>query len=258
MKRAQNVAQAVVKTRSSLSSWSCMGARRRAVAVGSLSNTKEEDMPETSLITRQSRSRSRSPDSPVSEVINRDPEADDVGLSSSSGGSEHDDTDEEEVHLSANRVINDSNMEDITEGELWYELEMELQREENGADAQAQQEEEAAAAKEIIGEEEELADSLNNKAPTSPQDVSENLYFYPPGRIKHIVSVVSSEASDPGQDQPTEEQVHVGIYETQRDLYSKLRLSITMINDHYMPMYKKMIEQLIRELENEEEYICMM
>ncbi|PWA96153.1 hypothetical protein CTI12_AA042840 [Artemisia annua] len=45
MKRAQNVAQAVVRTRSTLSAWSCMGARRRPVG-----NAPTDDFSETSLI----------------------------------------------------------------------------------------------------------------------------------------------------------------------------------------------------------------
>ncbi|PWA91103.1 Lipase, class 3 [Artemisia annua] len=45
MKRAQNVAQAVLRTRSTLSAWSCMGARRRPVG-----NAPTDDFSETSLI----------------------------------------------------------------------------------------------------------------------------------------------------------------------------------------------------------------
>ena len=65
----------------------------------------------------------------------------------------------------------------------------------------------------------------------------------------HIVSVPSLDESNSNSDDPLEE--HVGLYETPRELYSKLRLSRTMINDHYMPMYKKMMELLIRELEKD-------
>ena len=41
MKQAQNVAQAVARSRSALSSWSCMGARRRAVSVVAASSNDE-------------------------------------------------------------------------------------------------------------------------------------------------------------------------------------------------------------------------
>lgn len=249
MKRAQNVAEAVVGSRSTLSSWSCMGARRRTVA--SLPSPKEEDMPGTSLLSE--RSRPRSPHPPKSETLNRIPDANRVKHGTCRGVSGCDETDEDEELLTDNRGSSSvSNMEDISEGDFLYELEMELQRGENGADKKAQEEEEAAAAaKEITEEKIQLAGATNTKPIPSTTDIVENLHLYPPGRIMHIISVVSSDASDSGQDHPTEEheQKHVSIYETNRKLYSKLRLSKTMVNDHYMPMYKKMIELLIRELE---------
>lgn len=245
MKRAQNVAQAVVRTRSSLSSWSCMGARRRTV--GPLPNSKEESSQESDLIIE------RTAESLVTEVIvTRDPLLDKVEYGSSSDGSGHDDTDEEERLISVDRAINTSTAEDMTEGELWYELERELQREAREADVLAK--EEAAAAIEITEEEIMLADAVvESKTPISSSDVSENQHFYPPGKIMHMVSIPTSDGDNSGHDGPYEE--HVRIYETPRELYSKLRLTKTMINDHYMPMYKKMMELLIRELENEEPVI---
>lgn len=241
MKRAQNVAQAVVRTRSSLSSWSCMGARRRNV--GPLLNSKEDGLHEDSLIIEKP-----SEHSDVEEI------REDVVLSkvecSSSGGSGHEDTDEEEQLIPGKVVTASTTAEDITEGELWYELEKELQRQEVEVDIKAQ-EEEAAAAKEITEEENLLADAAESDKPITTTDTLENHHFYPPGRIMHIVSVPSSESVNLDSDEPKEE--HVGIYETPRGLYNKLRLSKTMINDHYMPMYKKMMELLIRELENDEQ-----
>lgn len=237
IKRAQNVAQAVVRTRSSISSWSCMGPRRRTV--GSLPNSKEEDSPETTLIT------AITPESPVSEVTDRNPEENNTEYCSPRSRLGQDDTDEEDELISVERVVTTSKMEEITEGQLWYELEMEiLEREKNGA-----HEEEEAAAKEITEEEKELvADTVDSKISNCPMDVTENHYLYPPGRIMHMVSVLDVETNS-GGDGPTEE--HVGVYGTPRDLYSKIRLSKTMINDHYMPMYKKMMDLLIRELEND-------
>uniref|UniRef100_A0A2N9H8I4 Fungal lipase-like domain-containing protein n=1 Tax=Fagus sylvatica TaxID=28930 RepID=A0A2N9H8I4_FAGSY len=247
MKRAQNVAQAVVRTRSSLSSWSCMGARRRHV--GPLLDSKVEYLPEAALVSE------RNSESVAIEGITRDPIMVKVESTSSSSGSGHDDTDEEEQLLPVDGVITVSTVEDITEGELWYELEKELQRQDNETDIRAQ-EEEAAAAKEIIEEENMLADAVESNKPISSSDVSESHHLYPPGRIMHMVSVPSSDTPSGDHDGHTEERV--GIFETPRDLYSKLRLSKTMINDHYMPMYKKMMETLIRELENEEPSGCVM
>ncbi|KAF4355612.1 hypothetical protein F8388_013029 [Cannabis sativa] len=245
MKRAQNVAEAVVRTRSSLSSWSCMGARRRNV--GPLLNSKEEDLPEVSLIAEKAESLDVG-------VITRDIVLNNAESSSSSGGSGHDDTDEEEQLIPAERVTTSSVAEDITEGELWYELEKELQRQENKIDSEAEAEE-AAAAKEITEEENKLVDAVESTTSISSTDASENHHLYPPGRIMHIVAVPQSDSNNLDDEGPHEE--HVGIYETPRELYSKLRLSRTMIKDHFMPMYKKMMEMLIKELENDDEVISV-
>ncbi|XP_061369314.1 uncharacterized protein LOC133312175 [Gastrolobium bilobum] len=225
IKRAQSVAQAVVRTRSSLSSWSCMSARRRNV--GPSSNSKTEDLTEASLIS------DRSNESLLTEEVVRESVLKDEP-SSSSGGSGHDDTDEEEQ---------------LTEGQLWYELQKELQKQDNTMNIHAQ-EEEAAAAKEITEEENQLVDAAECSSSITTSDNLDSHRFYPPGRIMHIVSIPSSsDDSNSNSDDPLEE--HVCLYETPRELYSKLRLSKTMINDHYMPMYKKMMELLIRELEKD-------
>ncbi|KAL3812977.1 hypothetical protein ACJIZ3_014245 [Penstemon smallii] len=238
IKRAQDVAQAVVRTRTSISSWTCMGPRRRASAPSS------SELPEAPLITE------RTSESLTTEVINNNSDTNKADYCSSSGNeSGHEDTDEEEDLIRVEKVVTTSTVEEITEGELWYELEKELQRQESETDAQIQEEEEAVA-KEITEEEKVFADdAVESQTPISSLDVSENLQFFPPGKIMHIVSVPSSESSETGHDGLLHERV--GIYETPRELYSKLRLSRTMINDHYMPMYKKMMELLIRQLEDE-------
>ncbi|PIA44290.1 hypothetical protein AQUCO_01700117v1 [Aquilegia coerulea] len=242
MKRAQNVAQAVVKTRSSLSSWSCMGARRRTVIP--LANSNEEvDGSEASLLSNRT-----SASLEIDEAI-RDTEEGELDYVCSRG-LEHDETEGEET-IQVDRVST-SVGEDMTEGELWYELQRELHRREGEADVHAREEEEEEAAKEITEEENVLVDSVEHKKPEAIVDAVETQRFYPPGRIMHIVYIPSS-VEDNCDDNPIEG--HVGIYETARDLYSKLRLSRTMINDHYMPMYKKMMEMLISELERDEE-IC--
>ena len=242
MKRAQNVAQAVVRTRSTLSAWSCMGARRRAVGT-----TPIDSFSETSLILENN------PDSLTTETVNpaHDPNNIDRGPAS---GPSHEDTDEEELLIPVDHVA--SNSDHITEGELLYELEKELQRQENGADFRSQEEEEAAA-EEIREEEKVIADAVDGEQPISSSDVFENHHLYPPGRIMHIVSIIMSNPVDRDRDHDDDAEIeesevereHVGIYETNRDLYGKLRLSRTMINDHYMPMYKKMMEKLLAELE---------
>ncbi|KAL2229718.1 uncharacterized protein LOC105171564 [Sesamum indicum] len=241
MKRAQDVAQAVVKTRSSISSWTCMGPRRRANAPSS--NSVTDDLPELPLIT------ARTSESLVTEVISSNSDINNADYCSSSGTeTTHDETDEDEDLIQVDKVVSTSTIEEITEGQLWYELEKELKRQGSEVDAQVQEEEEAVA-KEITEEEKVFADAVESHTPISSSDVSDNHHFYPPGRIMHIISVPLTESTDQSHDDLAEEQV--GIYETPRDLYSKLRLSRTMINDHYMPMYKKMMELLIKQLEDE-------
>lgn len=196
------------------------------------SNTKTDDVPDMPLITEITSV------SHTSEVIATISEANKADSCSSSDGGAHDETDEEGDLVQVDKV------EEITEGQLWYELEKELQRQESEVLPEIQEEEEAVA-KEITEEEMVFADSVESHAAISSSDVFDNNHFYPPGEIMHIVSVPSPEPSDPD----AEEQV--GIYRTPRELYSKLRLSRTMINDHYMPMYKKMMELLIKQLEDE-------
>ncbi|KAI3690098.1 hypothetical protein L2E82_48073 [Cichorium intybus] len=234
MKRAQNVAQAVVRTRSTLSAWSCMGARRRAVGA-----TPTDAFSETTLVLE------KDPDS-ISTPTATDPTT--IDHCSSSG---HDDTNEEEHLIPVDHITSKSNSNrvTVTEGELLYELEKELQREENNADI----EEEEAVAEEIREEEKVIADAVESEQAISSSDISENYHLYPPGKIMHIVSVIRDQNHDHETTSEEHEDEHeeecVGIYETNRELYGKLRLSRTMINDHYMPMYKKMMEKLLVELE---------
>ncbi|KAF7813525.1 Sn1-specific diacylglycerol lipase alpha [Senna tora] len=246
MKRAQSVAEAVVRTRTSLSSWSCMAARRRSVDPSR--NSMIENSVDASLISETTTESVLTEEVVVTEpMLNKDEH------SSSSGGlgHHHDDIDEEEQFIPSNQDATTSTMDVITEGQLWYELEKELQNQENTLSIHTAEEEEAAAAKEIIEEENQLVDVAEcSKPSTTTSDGSESHHFYPPGRIMHIVTVPCDDDSiTNSEDHIVEEQVR--LYETPRELYSKLRLSKSMINDHYMPMYKKMMEQLIRELEKD-------
>ncbi|KAG5240863.1 lipase class family protein [Salix suchowensis] len=243
MKRAQDVAQAVVRTRSSLTSWSCIGPRRRSV--GPSINSNSEDLPEGTLLSVNSEARATEFQTKDSVQIKHE--------SNARSGSGHEDTDEDEPLLSDNRVMASSVIEEVTEGQFWYELERELQRQDSEADIQAQ-EEEAAAAIEIIEEENVLANAAEAKDPITSEDLSESQLLYPPGKIMHVVSLSSSDTTNLELDGSAE---HIGLYETPRELYSKIRLSRTMINDHYMPMYKKMMELVIQELENDEDCSCV-
>ncbi|TYK02921.1 Sn1-specific diacylglycerol lipase alpha [Cucumis melo var. makuwa] len=243
------VKSAVVRTRSSLSSWSCMGARRRNGGI--LSNPTEE-LPEVPRITERNHESLISEEVTINGIEKK--KKTESGSSSCDDNSDHD-TDEERHHLiTEERIIASTDVEDITDGELWYELEKELQRQERKVDANTREGKVATVAKEIKEEEESMLTDVegSSEKPLSSLDASENVRFYPPGKTMHIVSTPSPNSDNLVQDDEDESmQEIVGIYETPRELYSKLRLSRTMINDHYMPMYKKMMESLINQLEND-------
>lgn len=226
MRRAQNVAQAVVRSRSTLSAWSCMGSRRRAV--GTVPSTKHNNADPISI-----------------ERVDEEATAEEVDYGCSP--SDQEETEEEEL-IPGDHVNNISTAEDMTEGELWFQLEKELHRRDEHI--KARKKEEAAAAKEITEEETEvLKEAADNKQPAR-LDSTETQQFYPPGRVMHMV-VVSRDETSSGED-VVDEESGTGIYETPRDLYNKIRLSPTMINDHYMPMYKKTMELLIDKLGEDE------
>ncbi|KAG6520939.1 hypothetical protein ZIOFF_018003 [Zingiber officinale] len=230
VKHAQYVAQVVVRSQYSLSSWTCMGARHRAVCTTKEKSSDMDSPFETNLGTT------------IVDCSNHldDPHSD------SSQGSDNEETEEDEL-IQRDKVVNASAVEELT-GDLWFDLEKELNQAESST-AEAQQEVEAAV-KEIIDEENAV---LQAEKQHSTIVATETLQFYPPGKIMHMVLLPTS---DPQEDQTEHillDENNVGIYETPRYLYSKIRLSRTMINDHYMPMYKKIMELLIDKLAKEKE-----
>lgn len=225
MKHAQSVVEAVVKT---------MASHRQNI--GPLPKSKLNNLAESSL---EPKNISKSLLTESVPVLNKDEP------NYSSGRSGLDAIDEEEQLIDANEHITSSVVNDITEGELWYELEKELEKQNNILNIRAQVEE-AAAAKEITEEENQLIDAAQGSNSITPSHNVDSYRFYPPGKIMHIISAPSSDDSSSNS---IEE--HVKLYETPRQLYSKLRLSRTMINDHYMPTYRKMIQLLIRQLEKD-------
>ncbi|KAK4767088.1 hypothetical protein SAY86_014838 [Trapa natans] len=233
MKRAQNVAQAV-RTRSYLSAWS-------SCTVHPLSSSKVEEISETSLLIETSSV------SLTAEVVAPESAHNKIDYNSN-GGSENDNTDEDEDdydELTQVDRVSRAAAAGVAEGQLWHELEKELHSQETKPDIQAK--EEVVAVKEIT----EGENAVGNQEPASPSEELESHRFYPPGRIMHMVSQSTSCPSDGEVDPDVPTGERVGIYQTPRELYSKIRLSKTMIYDHYMPMYKKMMEILIRDLESE-------
>lgn len=274
MRQAQTMAQSVVWTRPSLglSGWSCMGARRRTVSPATSSTLAEGDskalMSESSdgaesAIVHSSNIKTTeiatSSTSSVEGNINSTwGNGSDLSYSAASGEDYRDhelDGEEEEDLITSDSIIDHSGEEDMSEDDLWHRLEQELKR--KSEEDQEEREEEAAVAKEIIEDEEnvvatanEIAGNVSTDVDRSLSDTNDSVRFYPPGRIMHIVSLSPSDSITNGVDG---QKIKVGIYLTRRSLYGKLRLSRTMINDHYMPIYKRMMEQLINELEHESE-----
>jgi hypothetical protein len=146
----------------------------------------------------------------------------------------------------------------MSEVELWQQLEHELYDRPEG--------EETEMVKEIREEEAAIAEEVG-QTPSSAPEVKEVHRFFPPGKIMHIVtlhpdgaecendgsrsSTSSSSRSSTGSDGSQPDETKIGIFLTPRSLYSKLRLSQSMISDHFMPVYRKQIERLIKELEEE-------
>lgn len=142
----------------------------------------------------------------------------------------------------------------MTEVELWQQLEHELYDRNEG--------EEADVIKEMREEEAAMAETTDGQTLSSTLEMKEVHRFFPAGKIMHIVTLhhpgdatrrendgsptsVSSDNSQP-------DETGIGIFLTSRSLYSKLRLSQTMISDHFMPVYRRQIERLIEKLEEEE------
>ncbi|KAJ9568421.1 hypothetical protein OSB04_004387 [Centaurea solstitialis] len=258
MRRAQSMAAAAWSRPSlDISSWSCMGPRRRPIATSPdpVPSTVEPETISTTL------------ELPVSA-------SDSEHVWQSEGGGTT--TDE------GDNLIGSSSHEDrMTEFELWEQLEHELYDQSEG--------EEADVAKEMR-EEEEAAIAEGQKVPSESNnpETKEAHRFFPAGKIMHIVTIrevktedeneeTSSSDSDSDNDNDTDTDHNrdhsndhdhdhdrvqdrdrvvdekVGIFLTPRSLYSKIRLSHSMITDHFMPIYRREIEKLIRELEKDEE-----
>ncbi|PON83581.1 Mono-/di-acylglycerol lipase [Trema orientale] len=266
MKRAQSMAQAAWRRPAlRLSSWSCMGPRQRTTTA--LSNSKEENSLGSATKAETSELLLASPNGSTNTTTIETVEL----AESSSRGIEW--TSEIECSCSDEIVPDDqdgdiSDGEDLmgnnrhedrmTEVELWQQLEQELYDRTEGEDvdvAKEIREEEAAA----------MAEVSNGQHENSAPEMNEAHRFFPPGKIMHIVFLppefddenCESDASPTsnGSNDGLPEETRIGIFLTPRSLYSKLRLSQTMISDHFMPVYRRQIEKLIKELEKEESLV---
>lgn len=253
MKRAQTMARAAWSRPSSeLSSWSCIGPRRRPTTTRTHSNIAECSIGSSSSIRetleplkppQESITAIEAIERPETRVLSLEPECsptNELGLNC-----------ETDVDYNDNLVGPNTREDSMTEVELWQQLEHELydQHESDGDNAAKEMREEEAEAISEMSERDHASSVLNTR---------EVHRFLPPGKIMHIVTLVGDEAenetnsstsSDSGSSQP---ETKIGIFLTSRSLYSKLRLSRTMIADHFMPVYRRQIEKLIAELEKED------
>lgn len=270
MKRAQTVVRAVVKTRPSLglAGWSCMGARRRTVAsrLSLETGVDSAEMDDVLVEKKGLISSSSWLDSEVkreyrgsSSEIPNDQESNAMhDIHEQEFGDSGDDDDDE--------LPKGGGTSDFTEEDLLQHLERELDRQREACISERQEEEEVA--KKLTQEEEEKVAATTAKAGSNCIVVDSRAQgrelnrFFPPGRIIHLLAFDAEKTGEVDEDTTssatTSEQLsadqrppHVSLYLTDRNLYGKVRLSRTMINDHFMPNYKKTMEALVRGLENE-------
>lgn len=265
MKRAQSMAQSAwARPALRLSSWSCMGPRRRATTAYSNAERRENSPESLSNRTESSEplvmSANETAIAAVCQTVELPLSVSDAREWDSEIGCSCSD----EIHLHPDGVSDLDGNEDLmddnntcgdhmTEVELWQQLEHDLRSTTEG--------EEADVAREIREEEEAaIAEVGGNHAQSDTPEMKEVHRFFPPGKIMHIVTIHCdnriSESDTPSSSEldhsQSLEDSKVGIFLTPRSLYSKLRLSQTMISDHFMPVYRRQIERLIKELEEEQ------
>lgn len=250
MRRARSVAQAAwTRPALQLSSWTCIGPRRRTNTVSTSTVTSEEirattndGSESTSLLTETTEIvKTETMQFASSEEVQSSSEVSDaVGMM------------DEKVDSDGEDIIDHHVDEDrMTDVELWQQLENELYRRSED-DEIVEDMTESAITEEVGGTAEDVLSETNDK---------EVHRFYPPGKIMHILTstieetVSAEESSVPHEDDTTgDSDTRIGIFLTPRSLYGKLRLSKMMINDHYMPIYRRNIEQLIAELEKDSSF----
>ncbi|XP_041995516.1 uncharacterized protein LOC121745611 isoform X1 [Salvia splendens] len=251
MKRAQSMAQAAW-SRPALRSWSCIGPRRRVTAAEMSCNVTED--PSESSVSQRDAS-----EEPLIETIEETTSLVEnltLPVSSPDGRDKH------KIDFTINTGVEDYDdimdpekfQDRMTEVELWQQIERELYKHSES------DEERDNTIKEIREEEEAaIAEVSDPQSQASVPNTMEVHRFFPAGKIMHIVTLVSDEpererdgeVSSSDSDSSPEENTEVAIFLTPRSLYSKLRLSQTMIAEHFMPVYRREMEKLIRVLENE-------
>ncbi|BAT99675.1 hypothetical protein VIGAN_10117400 [Vigna angularis var. angularis] len=231
--------EAVMKSKQrtrSLIGWS---KRENAAA---LTGSKSENLAEAA------RSSNTSYEGTEEFIISEFTSDEDDGSISSGEGSDNDDMDEEEKEI----IAATHNLANDELNEYYKELKLDTQEDNpeiNGGKGKEEAIEKGITEGELKNDKvvhsEETADSA---VATSEKPVRHHLY--PPGRILHIVPVLSSENSKPIHYDDADAK-RVLLYETGRELYGKLRLSRGMLFDHMTSKYLKVFQQLINQFEKE-------
>ncbi|XP_064950994.1 uncharacterized protein LOC135585916 isoform X2 [Musa acuminata AAA Group] len=259
MTRAKSVAQAALsRPPLRISSWSCIGPRYRNKASFPITR-REENIEESSMITKEN-GETLATLTETTTVETTEITTQGVGWTSDLDCSHSNAISHADGPVNTGDISDDEdatgqcrNEDSMTEYDLWQQLENELnkarQNEEVDIDNEIREEENAAAAahEEVEGTSEGIL--------TETKEVRR---FYPPGKIMHIVIFPPEETTneeDSGihhDGENPEPEYKTGIFLTPRSLYGKLRLSQSMINDHFMPIYRRNIERLISILEKED------
>lgn len=232
-----------------LSSWSCMGPRCQVMVDARSNCTEEENSSKYSAFAIEESSEpllSSRKGMHGDAVQNKDsPVPSSVGECSCIS----------KMNSDAEGDVDINDGDQMNDAELWQQLKHELRDRTEG--------EEAAVENEIREEEvEAMEEETNSETLSSASKVKEVHRFFPPGRIMHIVTLSSSPTKceneagpiSSSSDKSQPDETKIGIFLTSRSLYSKVRLSQTMISDHFMPVYIRQIERLIKELEMEEDH----
>ncbi|XP_054784470.1 uncharacterized protein LOC129291233 isoform X2 [Prosopis cineraria] len=250
MRRAHSMAQAAWRRPAlGLSSWSCMGPRCQVMVDARSNCTEEENSSKYSAFAIEESSEpllSSRKGMHGDAVQNKDsPVPSSVGECSCIS----------KMNSDAEGDVDINDGDQMNDAELWQQLKHELRDRTEG--------EEAAVENEIREEEvEAMEEETNSETLSSASKVKEVHRFFPPGRIMHIVTLSSSPTKceneagpiSSSSDKSQPDETKIGIFLTSRSLYSKVRLSQTMISDHFMPVYIRQIERLIKELEMEEDH----
>jgi hypothetical protein len=287
IRHAQNVVKSVVKTPPSLvlTGWSCIGTRRRLATSHPSQEARfgksEDDVIEKTELTLSSDWSSTEMGHGFTDSSAGNYHEDQIsdwssteiihGYTASSvhnyhvnQGSDlepydmHDqqfDDDEDDDNGEVLPMIRSDHLPELTEEYLLQHLEHELDRQREVSITERAEEEEVA--KKLTEEEVEEVAAKTARVGSgcivtdSRAQGRELNRFFPPGRIIHLLSIDIDNLVAEGTSTSSCEghPSRAALYLTDRALYGKVHLSRSMIKDHYMPNYRRMMESMVKDIE---------